>query len=290
MTASRRVLVVAVVGALALAASILPAAAHVDVAPEQGTTVEVGANATLTVRVPNERDVGTVEVELIFPETFETVTAEPTTGWTVRADGNNTPTGTSGAVPLVLVHDGEEHEEPVPQDPPSTTVPAEPRAAPETFENVSALVWTGGPTASDETLEFVVTVGPVPDTPVLVFKALQTYEGGEVVRWIQEPADDGSALEFPAPVVEVSGATPVADDSAGTDGADTDGADTDAPAGTDTSDADDSDTWRTVLLVVAVILIVGGITARVVVQRRMHGSLREDSDDPDGTSEGGALR
>lgn len=269
----------ATVALLAVAAASLPAAAHVDVAPAEGTTVEVGGNATLTVRVPNERDIGTVEVELIFPEAFGSVTVEATPGWTVTAEHDAEPASLDGAVPLVLVHDGEDHGEPAP-----TGAPTQPPVTPESFGNVSALVWTGGPTGPDETLEFVVTLGPVPDTPTLVFKALQTYEDGEVVRWIQEPAAAGPEPEFPAPVLPVEGATPVADPSA--DGTGSESWNDAAPSGS--SGSDDSDAWKTVLVVVAVVLIVGGITARVVVQRRMHRSLRAGSDDagPDGRDSG----
>lgn len=268
MTTTRRALTGAVVCVVVVVMAALPAAAHVEVTPEDGTTVEVGGNATFTVRVPNERDVGTVGVELIFPTTFETVTVQPTSGWIVAAEHENAPAGVFGDVPLVLVHDGEDHEEPAPTEPAPTVAPSASAAAPETFENASALVWTGGPTGPDEIIDFVITVGPVPDTPVLVFKALQTYEGGEVVRWIQEPSADGSEPEFPAPTLEVSGATPVADDT--DDTGDTVATDDTSEEAADAADSSDSDTWKTILIVVAVVLIIGGITARVVVQRRMH--------------------
>jgi len=53
---------------------------------------------------------------------------------------------------------------------------------------------------------FDVSVGPLPtDVDHLVFKALQTYADGQVVRWIDEPVT-GSAAEpdHPAPVVTLS--------------------------------------------------------------------------------------
>ena len=35
----------------------------------------------------------------------------------------------------------------------------------------------------------------------MVFKALQTYSDGNVVRWIEEPVDGGEEPEHPAPVL-----------------------------------------------------------------------------------------
>ena len=39
-----------------------------------------------------------------------------------------------------------------------------------------------------------------------MFKALQTYSDGDIVRWIDEPAD-GVELEHPAPVLKLTKAT-----------------------------------------------------------------------------------
>ena len=41
----------------------------------------------------------------------------------------------------------------------------------------------------------------------MVFKALQTYSGGEVVRWIDEPVA-GAEPESPAPVLKLAKAAP----------------------------------------------------------------------------------
>jgi periplasmic copper chaperone A len=49
--------------------------------------------------------------------------------------------------------------------------------------------------------DFTVTVGPLPKAGRLVFKALQRYSTGEVVRWIQDPAPDA---ERPAPVLQLT--------------------------------------------------------------------------------------
>ncbi len=278
---TRAVLAVAVVAGAVLA-SVQPVAAHVDVEPADGAPVEPGDDATLTVRVPNEREVGTVGLELVFPEVFGTVSVVPTTGWTVEAEHDGAGNALShSAVPIVPIHDDDEHPDddhpeataPASSAPADTGSPSMPAPGPsETFENVSALVWTGGPTGPDEIVEFVITVGPVPDTPTLVFKAVQIYESGEEVRWIQEPTDDGTRLEFPASVLQVEGATP---DDLAEEGPLTEER---SENGSDDATDDGSEWWKPVLVGLAVLLIVGGVTARVITQRRMSHSA------PDGTN------
>jgi uncharacterized protein YcnI len=52
------------------------------------------------------------------------------------------------------------------------------------------------------TEDFKVTLGPLPDKPRIVFKALQHYADGQVVRWIQDPSDE----QRPAAVLDLGGA------------------------------------------------------------------------------------
>jgi hypothetical protein len=40
----------------------------------------------------------------------------------------------------------------------------------------------------------------------MIFKTLQTYSDGTVVRWIDEPATDGTEPESPAPVLKLAAA------------------------------------------------------------------------------------
>ena len=47
---------------------------------------------------------------------------------------------------------------------------------------------------------FAVTLGPLPRTPRLIFKSLQHYSDGQVVRWIQDPTADA---DRPAAVLEL---------------------------------------------------------------------------------------
>jgi uncharacterized protein YcnI len=52
------------------------------------------------------------------------------------------------------------------------------------------------------TEDFKVRLGPLPDAPQIVFKALQHYADGQVVRWIQDPSDE----QRPAAVLDLGGA------------------------------------------------------------------------------------
>jgi uncharacterized protein YcnI len=73
---------------------------------------------------------------------------------------------------------------------------------------VSRITWTGGPIKPGEFYEFDVSVGPLPeDADQLVFQALQTYDNGEDVRWIEETPEGGEEPEHPAPVLKLTAAT-----------------------------------------------------------------------------------
>jgi uncharacterized protein len=69
-------------------------------------------------------------------------------------------------------------------------------------DRVATVTWSGGSIAPGEFDEFGISAH-VPNTPgrVLVFPALQTYTGGEVVRWIGAPDADE-----PAPRVQLTAA------------------------------------------------------------------------------------
>jgi hypothetical protein len=75
-------------------------------------------------------------------------------------------------------------------------------------ETVSKITWTGGKIAPGTFEEFDVSLGPLPTgTDQLVFKALQTYDNGEVVRWIDTPAPGAAEPEHPAPVLKLTPAS-----------------------------------------------------------------------------------
>jgi hypothetical protein len=80
----------------------------------------------------------------------------------------------------------------------------------EVTEAVSKIEWKAAtPEAAVQVgqfQEFDVSAGPLPETDKLVFKALQTYSNGEVVRWIEDSAD--SKAEHPAPTLKLAKAAP----------------------------------------------------------------------------------
>jgi periplasmic copper chaperone A len=65
--------------------------------------------------------------------------------------------------------------------------------------------WTAGEGTAinpGRTEDFKVRLGPLPNAPEIVFKALQHYADGQVVRWIQAPTEDA---ERPAAVLDLGG-------------------------------------------------------------------------------------
>lgn len=193
--------------ALGLAAAGLglfavPASAHVTVSP--GTATQ-GGYATLTFKVPNEKDdASTTKVEVNFPaeHPLPSVSYQAKAGWTITVIKAVLPT------PLKS-EDGQ-----------------------EITERVASIIWEA---AGEDTRikpgtfeTFPISAGPLPtDTDTLVFKALQTYSNGEVVRWIEEAAAGSSTEpEHPAPAVKLAaegappaGAAPSADTTAAIDSA-----------------------------------------------------------------------
>jgi len=87
-----------------------------------------------------------------------------------------------------------------------------------------------------------VSMGPLPtDTDQLVFKALQTYDTGEVVRWIDTAPPGAPEPDHPAPVLTLTPADA-------------------APAATTTADAGPSvGVWGVVLGSVGIVLGIIGL-------------------------------
>ena len=175
----------AAVGALTLVglAVAASASAHVTVSP---TSLPQGATAELTFKVPNEESkADTVELQLQIPTQYPIaqVLAKPVPGWKI------TEHTVTLAKPLTT------------DDGTFTTA-------------VDEIDWTGGSIPPGEYQDFQISVDPLPtDTTQLVFKAVQTYSNGDVVRWIDLSTSSDSDPEHPAPVLTL---TPV---SAGSDAA-----------------------------------------------------------------------
>jgi len=177
----KRVLVTAATAALLVAATAVPASAHVTVVAPGAT---VGGFTKLTFRAPTEKGVPTTKLDVTFPADapIAFVSVKPHPGWTY------TVTKGKPAVPVTA------HGETI-------------------TEVVTRIVWTAEPgngIKPGEFDEFEVSAGPLPDVETLTFKALQTYSDGDVVRWIEEPSPGGQEPEHPAPVLHVAKAAPSA--------------------------------------------------------------------------------
>ncbi len=74
----------------------------------------------------------------------------------------------------------------------------------------STITWSGGTISGTDRVAFSFDVNKLPATPgKLVFKAVQTYDNGDTVRWVEAPLADGSEPAHPAPTVElVANGTP----------------------------------------------------------------------------------
>jgi uncharacterized protein YcnI len=168
---------VVMAGAAALVFAIAGAAsAHVTVNP--GTATQ-GDYTKVSFRVPTESDTASttkLEVNLPTDTPIASVSIKPLPGWTAK-------TTTSKLAAPIKSDDG------------------------DITQAVSKIEWTasgGSEIKPGYFQEFDVSMGPLPKTSQLVFKALQTYSDGTIVRWIDEPTTDGSEPEKPAPVLKLT--------------------------------------------------------------------------------------
>jgi uncharacterized protein YcnI len=67
-----------------------------------------------------------------------------------------------------------------------------------------SITWQGGTIKPGEFAEFPVSLSVPHGADRLVFKAIQSYSDGQVVRWIEEQADGAPEPEHPAPVLTLS--------------------------------------------------------------------------------------
>ncbi|MDG4820559.1 YcnI family protein [Asanoa sp. WMMD1127] len=171
------------VGAVVVALGIAgPAFAHVTVNPNSATQ---GGYGRVAFRVPNESDTAsTTKLEVNLPEDapVASVSTMPVPGWTVAVEKRTLST------PLE-VHGS------------------------QVTEVVGKITWTasaGSEIKPGTFQEFPVSMGPLPEKDQMIFKALQTYSDGEVVRWIDEPVEGGEEPESPAPVLKLAKAADAA--------------------------------------------------------------------------------
>jgi uncharacterized protein len=209
------------------------ASAHVTVSSDSGTQ---GSGASLTFRVPNERDeASTTAVEIDFPTdhplsgvsvlskpgwTFSVVQAEPAATASPAATATANPsavptpsaTASSSATPGVDVGGmsgmggmhGRAYPGPPGTDDDDTAAPAVTSITWHINSAVSAIP----PGGYDL---FTVRVPQLPtNTDTLTFNAVQTYSSGEVVRWADVATPGTAEPEHPAPTLHLTPTTPVA--------------------------------------------------------------------------------
>jgi uncharacterized protein YcnI len=208
---------------VALVTLVGVASAHVTA---NATTAKQGSYTKVSFRVPNERDTAsTTQLEVNFPtdHPLASVSTRTVPGWTSNV------TKTKLDKPI-KTDDG------------------------EISEVVSKIVWTGGKIPPGSFEDFDVSMGPLPtDTNELVFKALQTYDNGEVVRWIDTAPEGAPEPDHPAPVLKLTPAdapatAPATETTTGTAGSST-------------------GTWGVVLGVVGIVLGLVGIVFGLVNRR-----------------------
>jgi uncharacterized protein YcnI len=152
-----------------------PALAHVTV---HGPEAAQGGFAKLTFQVPTEKNIPTTKVEVDLPAAqplaFVSVKQHP--GWTI--------TVTKSKLAKPLEAEGE-----------------------KITEAVSKIVWAaqkGQGIKPGYFDEFDISAGFLPKADTMLFKALQTYSDGSVVRWIELPRKDGTQPDHPAPVLHLA--------------------------------------------------------------------------------------
>ncbi|MFI0940968.1 YcnI family protein [Streptomyces sp. NPDC021020] len=172
----RAATVAALAGATVLLAAV-PAFAHVTVQP---TAAAKGGYTTVAFKVPNEQDgASTVKIEVNLPtdHPIASVSLQPVPGWTAQVTKSKLTTP-------IKTDDG--------------TID----------QAVTKITWSGGKIAPGQFQQFPVSFGPLPsDTDSLSFKTLQTYDNGDVVRWIEIPQAGQAEPQNPAPTLKLTAAT-----------------------------------------------------------------------------------
>jgi periplasmic copper chaperone A len=162
--------------AVALGVMAGTAFAHITVSATGGQAVQ-GGTAELTFRVPNEMDnanVTEVQVQVPTAHPIAQFLVKPVPGWNVTVQT------------VKLTH-------PITTDDGTFAVA------------VSEVTWSGGSIPPGYYQDFSVSADPLPSgVGQIVFKALQTYSNGQIVRWIQLPQAGEPAPEYPAPTLTLA--------------------------------------------------------------------------------------
>lgn len=216
-----------------------PAFAHVGVQPGEAAK---GGYAVINFKVPNERDgASTTQLEVNFPvdQPLTSVMPQDIPGWTVNVEK------TKLDKPLT-VH------------------------GKQINEAVTKVTWSGGKIEPGKFQQFPVSVGKLPENAdQMVFKAIQTYDNNEVVRWIEEAKEGAAEPQNPAPVLKLTaakggdhhdGGDKKADEAKNADMGHEDGQDKAAKGG--------SDTTARALGIAGIVIGLGGVAFGVASRRR----------------------
>ncbi|MDX3536388.1 YcnI family protein [Streptomyces sp. MB09-01] len=214
------------------------ASAHVGVQPV-GEAAK-GGYATLNFKVPNERDnASTTQLEVNFPadQPLTSVMPQDIPGWT------STVEKTKLDKPLT-VH------------------------GKQVNEVVTKVTWTGGKIEAGKFQQFPVSVGKLPENAdQMVFKSIQTYDNGEVVRWIEEAKEGAAEPQNPAPVLKLTAAK--GDHHGDAKTGEAKNAEKDAGHGHDEAATEHgSDTTARILGIAGIVIGLGGVAFGVASRRR----------------------
>jgi uncharacterized protein YcnI len=181
-----RAAIVCAAATAGVALSALPALAHITVTPG---SAKAGSAAVLTFHIPDEEAkayVTRVDMRVPTDHPIAQLLVEPVAGWTISV---RTATLTK---PLVT-DDG------------------------QFTQAVSEVIWSGGRIAPGQFQDFSLSADPLPENVTqLVFKTIQTYSNGDVVRWIDVPAPGQAEPDHPAPVLALTAATAGTEGTGGT--------------------------------------------------------------------------
>ena len=142
-----------------------------------------GGDTVLDLTDPSESArASSVKVTVFFDTPLASVNPQPLAGWRITTKQVNLPT-------------------PITTDDGKISV------------GVGQVTWTAvgsGPSAGvppEQFQQFFVAAGPLPTTPTMTFRAIQTYSNGNVVKWIETRAPGATEPERPAPVLDLPPAT-----------------------------------------------------------------------------------
>jgi|GEM_PF-346072 len=170
-------------GAALFLALAMPLAAnsHVRINPN---TADPGSYATLVFKVPTESAThGTTKLVIDLPTAtpFASASYQPVPGWTGQI--------ITGTLPGPVSING-------------TTLTEAP----------TTIVYTANPgveIAPKQFQQFIVSVGPVPDTSRVMFPAHQTYSDGHTVDWAEATDSSGVEPGHPAPTLFIRDPPPL---------------------------------------------------------------------------------